>query len=540
MLLPINHPAQLHLSAFVHEIHNALSLYFPEVRAIPAPQVVVLKKNEMDLFAVNSSYCIPLKIIPKNVVSKDTHDGLWASYMAGHFLGSEDLRTECGEDIEHRPDLVNALIAAINKSQPGCPVVKNGEHFSIIGTSPSANCSQAPISDNIAYGGSFVRGSGNVIFVSSGVIKSSEERHVEAALAHELAHYYLAHGNVAQHPIEKRENLLNYFFRVTDYVNHSIRPTPDNSSETISLQRELDNADMHVEPFIPGMKLHKDTILRTAIFFEHTSGLSFLPRNVIDPMRGSCSPLRVELGNFKKYARISHSTFDGLRWERDPDTARKVDFLAQRCMNSMSTFTFAELYKWAAAAGAAGDIEYYARYERNILAATLQDSPQFPPNGRLEELLMSYNAQRVSRENKARQLARRAQEFGLGWYTFENEADQMSVHLLALVDRVPAAALESFFASAGKWEDVVADDFAYAPSLNDCRKAYLNNWKDWQFRNKPWVPYFGRFDSPHPSFCFRIYDVDTESRLFDSIFAGRTPLRNSSSWLNVQQQLRSE
>ncbi|MCA2960773.1 MAG: hypothetical protein IOD12_11005 [Silvanigrellales bacterium] len=69
---------------------------------------------------------------------------------------------------------------------------------------------------------------------------------------------------------------------------------------------------------------------------------------------------------------------------------------------------------------------------------------------------------------------RHAQEAGLGWYTDEVEADQLTVGLMALAGFNPAHAVDSLFRLFQDEADIIS---AFSPSLSDCRKGYLNNWK---------------------------------------------------------------
>jgi hypothetical protein len=499
----------------------------------------------MNGYVATTSYCIPLKIVPKNATPNSAIGARWFSSMAGRFFVNSFPQSEvdCSQETALRPELTNTLTMAINKLQPHCPVVQNGDHYSIVGTAADANCSKAPIPDYGTYNGAIVAATTNAIFVYTGLLKSLEEKHVEVLLAHELAHYYLAHGNIFQYEAAGTEHLLNYFFRISRYTDHSKRPVPDDSQEFAILRSEVadDNGSgMEISPFIPGVSLHKDTILKTASFFDMVTELKFVPRAVVDSMSFVCSPFRAELDRLQKHTRLVGVRPRASRWERDPAGARKADGMALACMKSLSSFTFAELKTWAEKSGISDSSTSYDMFKMLVSTHTKGKVPNVLPETRLGDLLMFANSTNVAAEKRSRELAKRAQEFGLGWYTFENEADELGIHLLAIANRVPAAGPESHFALAGRFSDTQADDFAFSPNVSDCRKAYLNNWKDWLFKEKPWVPYFGSFEDSHPSECFRAYDTDMEARLFDSLFAGRKTSPNSPSWHIMQQQLRSE
>jgi hypothetical protein len=131
---------------------------------------------------------------------------------------------------------------------------------------------------------------------------------------------------------------------------------------------------------------------------------------------------------------------------------------------------------------------------------------------------------------KARALGARAQQIGFGWYTDEQEADEIAVHLMALAGENPRSAADIFFKQLGLFD--TGGTSTVAPSLSECRKGFLNNWQDWRFNSVPWVPFFGYTYQLHPSDCYRIFNVDKETEAFG--YGSIPTSRDSAQWREIQ------
>jgi hypothetical protein len=101
-------------------------------------------------------------------------------------------------------------------------------------------------------------------------------------------------------------------------------------------------------------------------------------------------------------------------------------------------------------------------------------------------------------------------------YNSETEADEFATYLLAMAGSDPRETINLFFQFLADKENdtATAGKRSALPSLRECRMGYMNSWNHWVFNNQPWVPFFGATNDPHPDECFRIWNVDTETRSF--------------------------
>jgi hypothetical protein len=104
----------------------------------------------------------------------------------------------------------------------------------------------------------------------------------------------------------------------------------------------------------------------------------------------------------------------------------------------------------------------------------------------------------------------------------------VDTYLLSIAGMSPNQMPDAMFRSLGALDE----NTLFAPGVEDCRKAYQNNWSHWVFNGKPWVPFFGSPHDVHPSNCFRAYNADAEIRA-NKIPAG-TYTRSSNEWRLMQ------
>jgi hypothetical protein len=101
---------------------------------------------------------------------------------------------------------------------------------------------------------------------------------------------------------------------------------------------------------------------------------------------------------------------------------------------------------------------------------------------------------------------------------------------MALAGENPRAAADTFFKHLALVE--TGGSSTITPSLSECRKGFLNNWKDWRFNGVPWVPFFGYTFALHLKDCYRIYNIDKETEAFG--YGNIPSSRDTASWRAAQ------
>jgi hypothetical protein len=127
-----------------------------------------------------------------------------------------------------------------------------------------------------------------------------------------------------------------------------------------------------------------------------------------------------------------------------------------------------------------------------------------------------------------------AAQAGLGIYTYEQEADELALEFLTLVDISPKTAIDAWFAlfaSSQTGED--GREF----SVETCRELLQRGWRDSEGRPVS-VP-IGDYRSPHKSWCYRIFNTTREIEWhgYDISQPARSDIRDWEWFRNIAKSL---
>lgn len=102
-----------------------------------------------------------------------------------------------------------------------------------------------------------------------------------------------------------------------------------------------------------------------------------------------------------------------------------------------------------------------------------------------------------------------ATERRMGYYTVEQEADELALEYLALVGVSPDSAVEAWFKLAEhSTGDLRSTDAKYDIPLESCLKFRANGWRD-ERGQEVFIP-VGDYRGTHHSWCHRIFNIDQE------------------------------
>jgi hypothetical protein len=126
-----------------------------------------------------------------------------------------------------------------------------------------------------------------------------------------------------------------------------------------------------------------------------------------------------------------------------------------------------------------------------------------------------------------------ATERRIGYYTIEQEADELALEFLAMAGIPPTAAVEAWVNLSGELaKNSVANP---AIPIYECLRLRNQGWKDESGR-EVFVP-VGDYRESHHSWCYRIRNIDAEIAAHRYVLSGRSlPERN---WKSIQQQAAS-
>ncbi len=135
--------------------------------------------------------------------------------------------------------------------------------------------------------------------------------------------------------------------------------------------------------------------------------------------------------------------------------------------------------------------------------------PETPQEGRPpEEPSLKPLCERMKRakSNGSNDFIPEAIKQRLGYYTFEQEADEMGTEILFWIGIPPQKMVESLF-KLGRLSEVISKPSSSSFNMDKCEALYKSDWKE---NGLPvWIP-VGDYKNPHHSWCFRAYNIDRE------------------------------
>jgi hypothetical protein len=150
------------------------------------------------------------------------------------------------------------------------------------------------------------------------------------------------------------------------------------------------------------------------------------------------------------------------------------------------------------------------------------------PDASLNEL--GERAIAVSRKGElddaAREVLRAATASHLGYYTFEQEADDIAAEGLVDLGIAPTVMIEKMFVFL-KFKGIKDTEFEFGHDT--CKRLYDANWMGSD--GKPQYVPIGNFANPHHSLCYRAFNLDREIKAHDyKVSPTSVLIPNEPSW----------
>ncbi len=532
-VLPANHPIEKEIQAMVHELHAGFVKANPAYAAIPEPQAVVIKDDNPNAFTIPAGVLVPVKVVSDKPPERPYTQKGWMGVADGFLVDAENThgymdmleRNSPPAWAKSRPDLLAAVMASVQKNMPECSLRMNTNVVVM-----SDECYQRFARVN-GYDNGIVDVVGFVqstaaagLFVNTGLISRFERRHVMSIVAHEMGHYYRFHtGETLREMAGHNPRIKDHYFRIPQYTNRMSKPPKDHSPEILELFKTLENGQVgHID--------YKDFSLK------HPVGLI---KSVFDifytfqwrGLRSSSPPEVASCLRLKESYKVLETQYGALpgEWHKAPrELLLRADVQTGGCLKELSARSMGEWAIWSTL----NENEKSKFFEgiRSELSSTMNEWPPLVDSFRIDSAVGELIRIKEQFNQKARALGARAQQIGFGWYTDEQEADEIAVHLMALAGENPRSAADIFFRHLGLFD--TGGTNTVMPSLSECRKGFLNNWQDWRFNSVPWVPFFGYTYQLHPSDCYRIFNVDKETEAFG--YGSIPTSRDSAQWREIQ------
>lgn len=531
--LPATHPMTMRLQYWLSRIDTMLRQRYPAMLDhVPPPRVAVLKTDDVNAYVGSMPVCFDNVVVRFGDSPAEAVVDRGATYSEGRIIDPRDglKRLVC----RHQTVTFTELLTEVNhynNSDHICklqPVKLDDDKFEV---KPGPGCLIDPTLAALGAVSTYVAmTTAQHVTVFSGILRSMPEEQIVAVLAHELGHYY--HGHVVS-----PQGRYGYFFHLT-VDNPSTQPIE--ASELVGLnadfnatRNELAEVEMDVAslvnsmprgifPKIAGQQFH------TALYKPLQSLITraLIVSNCTADVNCACAKASASgLVRFK----ASEEGISG------PITSDEEAAYLQFEANALACLA---PYNIASNPVTMGDDGKATLLAKDVFASIMdrgfglagQDLRLVVPQGSVVEYIKTATAtldaqypvlsstdlsQLVSKKEKlANSRGRRnliqekmdkfdadAKQQLIGYYTYEEEADELSAEWLSYLGFSPRVGGDSDMA--------YVKTFGTPEEAAKCSEARDANWKaaDGTDIILPW----GSLGDPHPADCFRVRNYDKES-----------------------------
>lgn len=455
--------------------------YAAQLAAIPRPWAFVFRSSEPTAFSAPFPICfqVPLRFRPE---AGGASTNAAAITSAGEVFNASQLPCRSAT----RPEDLAAIVAGFNSEHGTCTLTLTES-----GLQTSAGCPVHPSLSGFRTANRFVfTATSNAISVSTAMLDLlQDDDSLAAALAHELGHYYRAH-------INRGDEHYNFYHFVGSHL-------PDPDAARLGLRvKEL--YDYPILPSVPGQSLH------SALF-------PFLLRLQTDLERKcagySCA---TACGTFARDANLARELAGSFPDDPLPEQAQaafhalEASFAAcaaQIPISIRSPFT-APQSPFEIMRGQALSLAF-ASLPPMVRGPAREDEKRHPVSGdTLLALIQGLSANLTALDAERVRVFREQADRQLGFYTMEQEADELALEILAAAGRAPESAIAMLFLLGEELGRSAETHAGREIGLAECQTLRAAAWRD-PSGQPVFIP-VGRHDDPHHSICYRVFNMDRE------------------------------
>jgi hypothetical protein len=345
----------------------------------------------------------------------------------------------------------------------------------------------------------------NVITISSQMLKSFSEDQLVSILAHELGHYYKAH------PASIANTLLDSgFFYWDKDTALAARPTPITDKATVANARKV-LGEILEEQSNPGRAPNSfyHPLVVTEILTRKVQTSDFASSNNASPLISMGSLIAAKC----RTAHPVHSDCDHfeslvLQWGEDKSPYFSSWTESEHQQYRLIEQNLAKFGPKIRVVDAMSNPNESSALPWQFLSISALRSESFSPQGGMSlDAYVRMAGDRLD-ERRAKRIAK-VQDLvakRIGWYTYEQEADEISAELLASVGVSPRHASGALLEML-KIMPQTANTPVVVP-YEQCAKLYANRFG---FESKIITPVFqGNWLDPHHDTCFRAFNIERD------------------------------
>ncbi|HYX37281.1 MAG TPA: M48 family metalloprotease [Oligoflexus sp.] len=470
------HPMTLRLQAWADEIRRNMLKSTPTLSVAPRPIIRIVQSDEINAYVSSAPVCIDVAITTDPSAESVSAS---PSYLTITEEGRLDKSTRPDQCSEIQGDITARLQAAqfALRNLEGCKLSIDGARVAL-----SPECLVGLTDRGNSFTGLFFNAPHNYITLYSGLLKSASEPQIVGVLAHELGHYYMAHGM-------GRYEDYDYFYELKDR-NSRAKPEPLSPDHPLSaLGDRIRQLPAVYFTKIEGQEFHSAlySVIRSMSHnIRDKESASLCQRDKPDCM-STCSRFKELMGD--DYGGLLENMPYQLSGSDEAKNAYKqYEADVRSCLPLLNAAPFEFNIK--------STLGYLVNNQPIALPALRADENAL-------ELILDIDMiikEKVGRIEIAKALVvQEAQEKGLGWYTTEQEADDMGTEMVYRLGLDPMSFVEFTMT------------LAEAKGHTECRQQYEAGFpKSVSLKN---------FDDLHHDYCFRAYNSYKEIEVHKDDFA---------------------
>lgn len=357
----------------------------------------------------------------------------------------------------------------------------------------------------------------NAIVINTQSISNFQTfEHFAAIISHELAHYYRAHGVIAAHE-------FNFFYNVKA-APKTTRPVPSDDPRVKAIESKL------------------KTMSFPAFVIERLSGIEReIPALLMWSKALTSDAARMELSKEESCrSPLSNASSVSTVLERyvgpqDCCTARELSQLSAFAGEVMACGKSIPLVRKIGGVPARDVFRSGLRASRIALDEAFDD----PRDLTASDLTLRLESTLRGQKAKVDAVVREGLAANAGFYTIEQEADEMGAEILALMGYQPSVhMIPAWFGFLGKGSSKTKFD-PLDGFVRKCEAALAADWKAPPGSDAAlFIPFFGPLRRLHHADCYRIYNIDQELKAH-TYKPNPTPLTLSRPWTDVQRLARA-
>ncbi|HYX32879.1 MAG TPA: M48 family metalloprotease [Oligoflexus sp.] len=470
------HPMTQRLQAWADAIRRNMLKSTPALSVAPRPIIRIVQSDKINAYVSTAPVCIDVRITTDPSVEQ-------VADSPSHLMITE----EGGVDMSTRPEDCTAIQGDITarlqaaqyafRNIRGCKMSIDSERLAL-----SPECLGGSSVSGNSFAGLSFNATHNYITVYSAVLKSASEPQIVGLLAHELGHYYMAHSMI------KGED-YDYFYELKD-KNSDSKPEPLAPDHPLSAVGErIRQLPPLYFPKIEGQEFHSALykVVGNMSYNIRDNQSTYVCREDKPDCMTTCSMfgklVRTDYGGL-----LSYLPYDFLHTDAAKDAYRQYEAGVKSCLPLLKA-------------------SFFEASVRSSLSNLIYEQPIAPPALRDKEnaLELIQDVDKIIKEKvggieSAKVLVvREAQEKGLGWYTAEQEADDIGTEMVYRVGLDPMSFVEFTVNSAE------------AQGNTERRKQYEAGF--------PTPVSLENFDDLHHDYCFRAYNIFQEIEVHKDYFA---------------------